>query len=309
MHHHKKSPFPTPGHPASGSASALEARLEQAGAAADALRQILLDLAAACQQLRDQLPVPTPSPTPHPTATESNAKYPAAVPPPAATPDPAVDPAVDQLQRDRKIAAADTAAHRQRLAELNRDRLQWLRSHGAAADQIDAAEENGRRDLNDLQIAAARQSANQIQADLDRRQARPFAANPTPAANPPGDDPAAAPGARRPTLRADADNQARIAREFAALATGRALADQLELDQRKAGLLHLPVAMESGPNGNTVLNLGQLAAATGKTNAQIEGLLKGLLDHHYQLQNVILTLQSQLNTLQHQLQAQSFNRL
>jgi len=314
MHHHKKSAPPTPGRPAP--AAVLEARLEQAGAAADALRQVLLDLAAACQQLRDQLPVPNPP---------ASAAYPndaAPRPPRAESP----DPAPDQLPRARKIAAAETAAHRQRLAELNRERLQWLRDHGASAPQIAATETAARREQIDLQIAAARYDADQIQADLDRRKARPSNADTTAAADAPRsaraqsspathaarapDDAAApAPTPRHRALRADPENQARFARESSELATQRALADQMEMDQRKAALLHLPVAMEHGPNGNTVLNFGQLAEATGKTNAQIEGLLKGILDHHYQLQNVILTLQSQFNTLQHQLQSQGFNRL
>jgi len=302
MNHHKKSAPPNPGHPA---AAALEARLAQAGAAADALRQVLLDLAAACQQLREQLPVLNPPatnsiPNPNPNAA-------APQPPPAESP----APAPDQLPRARKIAAAETAAHRQRLAELNRDRLQWLRTHGASAAQIAATQATARREQIDLQIAATRQDAAQLQADLDRRKARPSHADTlaTPAARPPDDAAATAPTPRPRSLRADPENQARIARESSALATQRALADQMELDQRKANLLHLPVALEPGPHGNTVLNFGQLAEATGKTNAQIEGLLKGLLDHHYQLQNVILTLQSQFNTLQHQLQAQGFNRL
>ena len=304
MNHHKKSAPPNPGHPA---AAALEARLAQAGAAADALRQVLLDLAAACQQLRNQLPVPNPTNTTNSTEFNANPNAAAPQPPPAESP----DPAPDQLPRARKIAAVESAAHRQRLAELNRDRLQWLRTHGASAAQIAATEETARREQIDLQIAAARQDAAQLQADLDRRKARPSHADTlaTPAARLPDAAAATAPTPRPRAPRADSENQSRIARESSALATQRALADQMELDQHKANLLHLPVALEPGPHGNTVLNFGQLAEATGKTNAQIEGLLKGILDHHYQLQNVILTLQSQFNTLQHQLQAQGFNRL
>jgi len=75
--------------------------------------------------------------------------------------------AAERLQCLREVAAAETAAHRKRLEELDKEAIAWMRAHGASPEAIAQAEEARRRELAAAEAAPAHRSMDQRQSGFD----------------------------------------------------------------------------------------------------------------------------------------------
>lgn len=249
------------------------------------------------------------------------------------------DPLAAQLKLIQEVSAAHTAAHLKRVQELQAEQILRMKAQGATESQIRVQAEANRRENEGIQNTSEHEAQERIQHDIDERKkiqpglvaaAKGTAAKATAAqqqleqahqahqdarhagaqdaaekkAKAAAVDAAAAEDAARIAKEKARANQDKISTETTGLGAAKRRQAEQEMDQEKQAMLNTPAAMES----NQLITLGQLAQETGKTYQQIEGLLQGILDHHYQLQATIDTLWTQLQTLKQQQQANGYGQ-
>jgi hypothetical protein len=241
------------------------------------------------------------------------------------------DPAATRLRQIQEISAAQTGAYVQELEALQKIQIAWLKAHPAqfSPDEIASAQESNRREIESVKDAAANQSIAQIRDDLFRRQQRQSDYDDAVAAeigrvyravdalaqanrdkrgatdadaggvldrkiSAAQSEKLAAEAALQRARSAGTANAAAITRERAAVATATGVETAKEAGHQYLDLLNTQA-------GKMQLTLGQLMVATGKTHEQSEAILKGILDHHLNLINVLNQLAAQFVAQQQQM--------